>query len=242
MNVMDAAKNVKCRVVYASTSGTVACSKNSKVVGHDASPHCTNVVEQWPYYHSKIESEKQALKFAEENNVELVILRPSMILGPGDVTLRSTRVIYSFLTKKLITPSGGVSFVDVRDVALAFKNAMIKGVPGKAYLLASCNCSIREWFRTLEELTGVSSPLYLGMLPTSIWLGIFNALNFLKRKFGKYDPVFDPVRAEMAIHYWNAYGTAAYSDLDFRPRDPKETLIDTLYWVQENKALYHHKL
>jgi nucleoside-diphosphate-sugar epimerase len=55
-------------------------------------------------------------------------MRPSMMLGPGDVRLRSTLTVYLFLKRKIpFTPSRGVSFVDVRDVARAFKTAMERG-------------------------------------------------------------------------------------------------------------------
>jgi len=242
LNVMKAAKQAGCRVVFASTSGTVGCSKNPKFMAHDASPYCLTTVGNWPYYKSKIEAETIAKRFAEHNDVELVILRPSIILGPGDVTVRSTRIIFGFLSRSLVTPSGGVSFVDVRDVAKAFLHAMTKGIPGKSYLLASYNSTIREWFQMLEEISGVKAPVYLG-LPDPIWLALFNVLDFVNRKVkGKWNPVVDPVRAEMAIHYWSVYATAAYADLDFKPINPRKTLEDTVNWVKENKSLYLSKL
>eukprot|EP01120_Amphizonella_sp_Union-15-10_P001457 TRINITY_DN11554_c0_g1_i1.p1 TRINITY_DN11554_c0_g1~~TRINITY_DN11554_c0_g1_i1.p1 ORF type:complete len:377 (-),score=60.30 TRINITY_DN11554_c0_g1_i1:12-1043(-) len=243
LNVMKAAQAAQCRVVYASTSGTVGCSKDSKFFAHDASPYCSQIVERWPYYHSKIKAEIAAKQFAQRHSVELIILRPSMILGPGDYTTRSTRLVYGFLAGKLVTPSGGISFVDVRDVATVFINAMIKGVPGKSYLLASYNGSLREWFELLSELSGKAPPTYLGNLPAPIWLFVVKLLDFWKTKIkGARDPTFDPVKAEMSIHFWNVYASAAYADLDFRPQDPKQTLLDTLNWIQENTNLYQSKL
>lgn len=58
-------------------------------------------------------------KYAEEHGIELVMLRPSVMLGPGDVRFRSTHIILQYIDGKVpITPTGGYSFVDVRDVAM----------------------------------------------------------------------------------------------------------------------------
>uniref|UniRef100_A0A6B2LL93 NAD-dependent epimerase/dehydratase domain-containing protein n=1 Tax=Arcella intermedia TaxID=1963864 RepID=A0A6B2LL93_9EUKA len=83
MNVMRAASKVKCRVVYASTSGTVGCSR-TPTTANDSSPYVTEIVKHWPYYMAKIEAEMKAKKFAKEKGVELVIIRPTMMFGPGD--------------------------------------------------------------------------------------------------------------------------------------------------------------
>jgi len=54
-----------------------------------------------------------------------------MMFGPEDVYLRGTKLIVSFLERHVpFVPSGGVSFVDVRDVAQAFVVAMLKAAPG----------------------------------------------------------------------------------------------------------------
>lgn len=52
-------------------------------------------------------------------------MRPTLVLGPGDVRLSSIRVIRDFLNRAIpFKPCGGVSMVDVRDAAAAFILAM----------------------------------------------------------------------------------------------------------------------
>jgi len=63
-----------------------------------------------------------------------------MMLGPGDIRLRSTSTVLSFLHRKLpFTPCGGVSFVDIRDAAEAFKAAMEKGAYCPNMLRDTCH-------------------------------------------------------------------------------------------------------
>ena len=72
-----AAARVK-RVVVASTSGTVAVSRDPDVIADEESPYAYELVRRWPYYLSKIYQEKLALSF---EGVEVVCINPSLLLG-----------------------------------------------------------------------------------------------------------------------------------------------------------------
>lgn len=66
----------------------------------------SSLSEAWPYYSSKIEAEKVASRIARENSMDLVMMRPSLLLGPGDVNLSSCKVVVDFLKKKVREDSG----------------------------------------------------------------------------------------------------------------------------------------
>ena len=57
------------RVVYASTSGTIACSRDRNRVATELDPFPREVVKRWPYYVSKIAAEEVALKRSRERGV-----------------------------------------------------------------------------------------------------------------------------------------------------------------------------
>jgi hypothetical protein len=66
-------------------------------------------------------------EIADKEGVELVILRPSAMLGPGDARFRSTHTTLSFIDRRIpFVPSGIISFVDVRDVAQCSIVGMVK--------------------------------------------------------------------------------------------------------------------
>ena len=77
------------RVVLASTSGTIAVSKEPVVLDERA-PYPTDVVGGWPYYLSKIYQEKLALDLGATLGLDIVIVNPSLLLGPGDERTSST--------------------------------------------------------------------------------------------------------------------------------------------------------
>lgn len=236
LNVLKASKVYKgIKVVYASTSGTVAISNKQSGIGSDDSPYATSYTKRWPYYQSKVEAEEKALEYAKKNSIALVIMRPSMMLGPEDFYLRATKTVRSFLDRHIpFVPSGGASFLDVRDAAIAFAAAMTKlGKSGETYLLAAYNCSLLDFFNMLQNVSGVRRPSL--KLPPFVAVGAARSLDLVNRKVkGKWDPGVDPVKAEMANHWWNVDASKAEEQLHFKPRPPLDTLRDTVDWLRSD--------
>ncbi|HYG67087.1 MAG TPA: NAD-dependent epimerase/dehydratase family protein [Anaeromyxobacteraceae bacterium] len=222
-----AAAKVK-RVVLASTSGTIAVSKEERIAT-EADDHPLQVVAGWPYYLSKIYQEKTALRFHRETGLPVVILNPSLLLGPGDDRLSSTDVVFKFLERRIpAMPSGGVSFVDVRDAAQAFRAALEKGRPGERYLLGGANMTFAELFGRLERLSNVSAPL--PRLPSRVNVAGARLLEKFHEWRGSEAPI-DAHSVEMGEHFWYCDSRKAAAELGFTPRDPQETLVDTVRFL-----------
>jgi hypothetical protein len=45
----------------------------------------------------------------------------------------------------------------------------------------------------------------------------------------------DPVKVEMANHFWNIDWAKAKRELKFRPRSPEQTVRDTVDWLREHQ-------
>ena len=119
---------------------------------------------------------------------------------------------------------GGMSMVDVRDVAAVLPRLMKDGRPGVGYLLGAHNCEIREFLIALEQVSGVAAPSFT--LPRSVTQ---KAGGLLKRISGL--DAFGGLEAqtfEMGCHYWYIDSHAAREELGFAPRDWMETLADTV--------------
>ena len=93
---LDAARAAGVRrAVLASTSGTVAVSKEPKVLDETA-PSPQEIVARWPYYRSKLYAERAAFD-RNGPGFEVVSVNPSLLLGPGDVQGSSTGDVVKFL-------------------------------------------------------------------------------------------------------------------------------------------------
>jgi len=215
------------RVVVASTSGTVAVGTDPKQIFTEESPSPMEHIAPWPYYRTKFFGEREALA-ANEEGFEVVVVCPSLLLGPGDLRESSTGDVRQFLEKAVLaTPSGGLAFVDARDAALGMILAMEKGVPGERYLLNAANMTLSHFFARLSRISGVRAPLMTLPKNRQIAEGIFGLYDKGIRALGGVPPV-DKESALMGQYFWYCSSAKAERDLGFVARDAGETLRDTV--------------
>jgi dihydroflavonol-4-reductase len=229
----DAAKaeGVKT-IVLASTSGTIAVTKEGDLVPDETYPVPLEIISRWPYYASKAYQEMAALERFTGKGLRLVIMNPSLLLGPGDERLSSTKVILDFMARKIgAVPTGGVSFVDARDAASTFRVAMRKGRHGERYLLGSANWTFNKFFGRLERLTKVSAPWFA--LPSRFAITGAQLVDSFFKQWDLTSPV-EPGAIEMAQYFWYLNCSKAARELNFKPRDPGETLQDTVSYLRES--------
>jgi dihydroflavonol-4-reductase len=229
----DAARTAGVKtIVMASTSGTIAVTNDKDIIPGEDWPPPLDIIARWPYYASKFYQERAALEHFAGDGARLVIINPSLLLGPGDDRLSSTKVILDFMARKInATPSGGLSFVDVRDAATAFRAAMQRGAHGERYLLGAANWTFEKFFGRLERLTKISAPRF--SFPSKLAVTGAQVVHALYKHW-KLAPPIQPAAVEMAEYFWYLDSSKAEQELGFAPRDPGETLQETVAYVREN--------
>ena len=225
--VLHAAKAAGVRrVVVASSSGTIAVSKDPEVVADESFPYAVDIVGEWPYYLSKIYQEKLALSLGPELGLEVVVVSPSLLLGPGDRRGSSTGDVKKFLRRQIpVVPKGGINFVDARDAAAATVAAMARGRAGERYLLGGPNWTMSEFFGRLGRIAKVRPPWLKLPDRASRW-----AAELAERAFraAGVEPKIDRISVEMSQHFWYCDSSKAARELGFEARDPADTLDDTV--------------
>jgi dihydroflavonol-4-reductase len=225
-----AAAGVK-RLVMSSTSGTIAISERDDEWPDESSPAPLALITRWGYYASKYYQEAAARQFCGDR-VELVTVNPSLLLGPGDERIGSTREVLSFLAGDVrVVPAGGINFVDARDVAAIIPVAMEQGRPGERYLLGGHNLSFADYFDRMERLSKeYSARIKLrGDWP---WYAA-RAQAALFKAFGRTPPI-EPTAADQAKYFWYFDGKKAREELGFAPREASATISDTIAYVREH--------
>lgn len=214
------------RVVYASTSGTVGCSTDPDARPDEEAPWCHAAVAKWPYYRGKIEAERVTRELAEALGVSLVTVRPPVLMGPGDHRGRSTRHVLRFIRGRLpFVVSGGMHFVDVRDVADALVAAMLHPAPRPVYHLPGHASTIQEFFREVALAADRKPPGIVLPVRLARWMAtLLRPLHLLP----------EPTAVEMASRYWGLSSRYAEADLGHHPRPARETLGDTVRWLRES--------
>jgi nucleoside-diphosphate-sugar epimerase len=225
----------KCRMVFVSTSGTVGVFGKPHEWADEHAPYQEKRVQDWPYYDSKIRAEKKARALAEELGVELVIIRPPVLLGPGDHRFRSTGHVLRHMQQRLpFLIEGGIHFVDIRDASRAMIAAMQADAVRPVYHLSGTACSISAFFEMVESASGVKGPRL--RLPHSLAMMVARSVKGIARRVpGVHEsPLPDPVVFEMAGCYWDVRSRYAALELEFVNREAQETIDDTVAWIAQN--------
>jgi dihydroflavonol-4-reductase len=174
--------------------------------------------ERLPYAASKRAGEGEALA-AAARGADVVVANPGFLLGPGDVHRVSTWPVAAYLAGRLrFTTSGGLSFVDARDVARGLVALADSGRAGERTILASDsgNVAWNDFFAIVADLAGrrrrtvgLPRPVARGAAWLAPWL---------------VSP--DDVRA--AAHWWFVTPAKAERELGLETRPLAETLLDTI--------------
>jgi len=216
-------------MMLASSSGTIAVSEDEQIFD-ETFPQPVDVFSRWAYYASKYYQERAAIESFDGDGRKLVILNPSLLLGPDDERLSSTKPVLDFLARKIpYSPSGGLNFVDARDAASAFISAVEKGKHREKYLLGSANMTFPQFFGRLERLSGVSAPMF--KVPKKLAMAGSSMIESVFKNWGKASPVASK-EVEQAEYFWYFDSSKAEEQIGFAPRDPQETLQDTITYLR----------
>ena len=142
-------------------------------------------------------------------------------------------MVLDFMARKIsAVPTGGLSFVDARDAAQAFRVAMKKGRHGERYLLGAANWTFRKilWPAGAADQRSPRRGLRCRRSSRSPDRKIVDSLF---KQWNLASPV-EPGAIEMAQYFWYLNCAKASRELGFRPRDPGETLHDTVTYLREN--------
>ncbi|MCO4770189.1 MAG: NAD-dependent epimerase/dehydratase family protein [Deltaproteobacteria bacterium] len=216
------------RLLVLSSSGTIAVSDRDETLDETA-PSPLSFTKGWPYYRAKLFAEQSALA-ASSDTLDVVVLNPSLLLGPtapapfdvGSSPSAGDDVLLPLLRGQLpVAPGGGISFVDVRDVARTVVRALGHGHPNRRYLLVGANWTFADFYARAGRAAGVRGP---GLKAPRFGARL---LSFLPKIAQDRLPA-SPVELEMASHFWWADSTRARKELEFAPREPLDTLTEAV--------------
>lgn len=233
LRLVRLASRARCRLIVVSTSGTVGCSRDPTAQPDEHAELCQEEVSRWPYYASKVEAEQRARALANELDVDLVIVRPPVLLGPGDYKVRSTGHVARLLRGRLpFLLAGSIHFVDVRDVSAAIVRLVWMDWPRPVYHVPGTIWSLDHFFATCARAGGVALPRIHVPARVAWTLSAMAAFvgGILRRPSGWLLP--DPVVFELASRHWGLSTRYSEEDLGFRARAPEVTIADTVAWIR----------
>jgi dihydroflavonol-4-reductase len=187
------------------------------------------------YINSKYLAQQWVLSEVEKTGFPVVIVNPTLMIGPFDARPSSGEIILRALKQQFqLCPVGGKNFIDVRDAAIATCNALTIGIPGECYLLASDNLTFSGFFEKVNRIYGRSGMRILipgGILKCAGLIGnIFQAMT-------NQDIALNLVNTRQLANESYFSGKKAVRVLGL-PQRPVDTAIrDAIAWFVANKRL-----
>jgi len=143
------------RFNYVSSVAALGRSSEKKVI--DESARWKNAPENSNYAVSKFLAENEVWRGAEEG-LEVCIINPGIIIGPGDAS-RSSSTLFDSVRRGLPRTAPGmtgmVGALDAADALLALSDA---GIVGQRFVLVSDNWHFHELATRLAKALGVKKP------------------------------------------------------------------------------------
>jgi dihydroflavonol-4-reductase len=233
-NILEAAaERGVSRVVVSSSSLTVGLNHEPQPLdeGADWDRYAFNL----PYALSRRQAEQEALSRPPDEPPEIVVVNPSFTLGPEDLVGAPANKLVMKMSKPgfRITAPIGFGVLDVRDYADGVLRAAERGIPGQRYILSGANVTSDRLLREVTEVVGIDPARWLFPLHTWILRPVIALLGLWSKLKGT-----PPKISSNLLELWGRYAwydtSHARSDLGWEPRPLRETIQDTLRWMQDH--------
>ncbi len=187
-----------------------------------------------PYDESKAAGEQEVIA-GIKNGLDAVILNPVGIFGPHDYgPSPSGEFLHQLMHRELPgLVQAGYFWVDVRDVVETAVVAETKGRCGEKYILSGQYGTIKTIANWVEEFSGAKPPFLIVPLwiaktvaPLVVWYSRWRGVR----------PLVTPEAIQIVNCHQKISSDKAANELGFRPRPLRETIEDTVNWLQEYEA------
>jgi len=216
------------RVVHCSTVAAMGiCEEVPATEESLCNPH-------HPYGRSKLKAEQNVRSLIKEKHLPAVIIRFSMVYGPGDSRdiLKLTRMAQKGLFPKVGKRPKLTPLIHVNDAVQGLLLAAEKGAIGETYLLTNPNSlPFDEIRKILQTALGVTRlPLYV---PEWAALSIASLAEKIFPAIGKSPPVSRKnIESTLADRVFSI--DKARREIGFNPQvDPVEGLKETVAWYKQ---------
>ncbi len=230
-HVLEAARSAGARrIVHVSTESILAAARGQEMITEKTQTSLSDMIG--PYCRSKWLAE-QAAQEAVEAGQPVVIVRPTVAVGPGDLKLGPpSRLICDFCNGRVKAYlDGGLNLIDVRDAAAGIWAAAERGEIGRRYLLAAEDWSILGLLRFLAKLRGRPAPRW--RVPYALALAFAYLEERACRRFTAAVPMATVTGVRLTQRHFRFDGRQSARELRLQPmRDCGAAVAEALGWFR----------
>lgn len=228
--LLNFSQNQETKFVHISTVNTLAVGSQYSLADEqthgDGQIPCT-------YVSSKRAAELE-VKQAMEAGLNATIIHPGFMLGPWDWKPSSGKMVQALQGLAFLSPSGGCSLCDPRDVADAILNAIEVAPAGRHYILAGSNLTYLELWRSISQQLGKRGPFTYLRWPGRL---VASTVGDLIEKLTGTEPLINSAAVRMSAQFHWYSSERAIQELNYRIRPADESIRDSIAWLRSHNML-----
>ncbi len=230
-NIVDKVLEIKAKLIYISSVHAIPEKYNNSLITEITNFNPNNV--HGLYAKTKAEAAMYVMNAIKYKGLNACIIHPSGIIGPNDYgNSHLTQLIKKVTDGKLFAcVKGGYDFVDVRDVADGVINACKNGNKGECYILSNRYITVKE---LCDLVCDVQKRKKIKLVLPITLAKLIAPLFELYYNFKKQTPLFTKYSLYTLSSNANFSNKKAKQYLYFKNRNIKETVKDTVEWINKN--------
>jgi dihydroflavonol-4-reductase len=211
------------RVVYTSSASTMGPARGRRNADETTAWGAGRYAI--PYLDASHEAEVLTLEMVARG-LDVVVVNPAHVLGPGDPGRSSTALVRRFLRREIPAyVEGTLNVVAVQDVARGHLLADERGRVGERYILGNRNFTMTRLFADLGRLSGVQPPAL--KLPVAAAMTLAAAAQRLGQT-----RLPTPVEVRAASLNWSFSNRKAKRELGWSTSPHEDCLEETIDWYR----------
>ncbi len=220
------------RIVYTSSVATLAPRPDGEPADEEDLASLAQMIGH--YKRSKWLAERRVLALADQG-LPATLVCPTAPLGPGDVKPTPTgRIVLDALRGRMPAyVNTGLNVVHVDDVAEGHVLALVRGTPGRRYILGGDDMTLKTLLEAVCRQGGRRPPRV--RLPLAVATGIA-ALSELTARIGRSPPAISLESVRLARHRMFFSSARARRELGYRGRPAANAIADAVAWFARAEA------
>jgi len=211
-------------------------------LGKNSDSHIINEITPWDdtdfttnYALSKRAGEK-AVKENGAKGLNYIILNPSIILGPAELSQSSAKLFQYVLDQKPFFTRGFINYIDVRDISKVISELIESDIVNEQFVINSGYTTYKSFFKQLAEKLNCKAP-FIAVPKSALILGAY--LENLWSKFKSKEPLLSSETARIAGNKYIYDSTKIKNQLSIAFHTLDESFD---YSISEMKKAGHIKL
>ena len=210
-------------LVHASSASTIGEPKGE--TGSEMTEHRGYFLTT--YERSKWEAEQFVFEYVEKG-VPAVIVNPSSVYGPGDLSGNGLTIQRLIKGQMTASTNSMAAYLYLDDFIRGLVAADERGEAGERYILSGANVTRIEFLRTAGEVAGIVPAI----ATTPAWvIRVLTAFNSIRRKITGKRPAISEDAAAIALHGFRYDSSKATRELGIEFISLEDGLDATIDWL-----------